>query len=811
VEQYGSGEAYLPILDGLSRLCRGPQARRVIDLLQQYAPSWLAQMPSVLSPAEKESTQHTAGVSRERMLREMADAVELMSAENPIIFVLEDLHWSDYSTLDLMSFLARHRDPARVMVIGTYRPVEVILAEHRLKGVKQELRAQGLCTELALEYLMEETVAEYLSIRFPGHQFPRRLARLIHKRTEGNPLFMVNVVEYLVEADLVSRDGSRWMLRTALDKIEAATPESLRNLIEKQIERLSDDERTVLEGAAVVGMECSTAAIAAGLERDEGWVEEQCEKLVKRHEFLTPAKVVRLPDGTLTRRHKFSHVLFLEVPYSLIPGRRRRHIHRRIGDRGEIVYSERPNEIAAELAMHFAEGQDFPRAARYLVMAAENAARCSAHHEAAALAWRGLSLLESLAQTSESSQQQMTLQIILGVSVMATKGFASAEAEQVYLRAKELYWLQGPSTQLFSGLWLLGHLYFFRGKIETAMEVSDQMLQLSEGLNDPGLVMQAELAVGATLVELGRCADAIEHLQRASAIYESHRTQAYTTLMGHDCKVISESYAARALWALGYPDRALTKMNRAEELAQQLSHAQSLVAALHFGAELHLLRGESSLARSRAEALVALAEEYGLELWLACGNVDLGWAEIQDGHLESGIDRLRRGLDAQQATGASLWKAHFLSLLASALARTGNLAEGLSLVQQAIGGSEESGESYFLAELHRVKGEILLMHAFAQQGARRNTLRTEARSSLDRALTTAKQQQTRSWELRAVLSRQFDPEAKTPELKSRLRSLYEWFKEGHETSDLRTAKDLIAIVGDAQRLPSPNDKRRAIA
>jgi predicted ATPase len=191
--------------------------------------------------------------------------------------------------------------------------------------------------------------------------------------------------------------------------------------------------------------------------------------------------------------------------------------------------------------------------------------------------------------------------------------------------------------------------------------------------------------------------------------------------------------------------------------------------------------------------------------------VDLGWADVQDGQLQAGAERLRRGLDAHQATGASLWRAHFLALLASALAKTGNLADGLSLVQQAIDGSEGSGESYFLAELHRVKGEILLMHASAQHGTRRNALRTESRISLNRALTIAKQQEARSWELRAVVSCQFDPEAKASEIKNRLRSLYEWFKEGHETSDLRIAKDRLAISRDAQRLPSLNDKRRAIA
>jgi predicted ATPase len=233
-------------------------------------------------------------------------------------------------------------------------------------------------------------------------------------------------------------------------------------------------------------------------------------------------------------------------------------------------------------------------------------------------------------------------------------------------------------------------------------------------------------------------------------------------------------------------------MNRAEELAQQLSHAQSLVAALHFGAELHLLRGESSLARRRAESLIALAEEYGLELWLACGNIDLGWAEVDEGHLAQGIERLRRGLSAHEATGARLWRAHFLALLARALAKAGHVPDGLSFAQQAIESSENGGESYFLAELHRVKGEILLAHGSSSSITPSLALRREAQNSFERALGTAKQQKAKSWELRAAMSCSFDEvTSKRCALESTLRSSYEWFKEGHATSDLRAAKSLL--------------------
>jgi predicted ATPase len=638
VEQYGAGEAYLPVLDGLSRLCRSPKAARVRDLLKQFAPTWVSQMPSITSPGDRQPLQ----ASREGMLREMGEAVEAMTAESPLVLVLEDLHWSDYSTLDLISFLARHRESARLMVVGTYRPVEVILSEHKLKGLQQDLQAQGFCRVLNLDYLSQGAVSQFIDKRFRNHRFPQRFARLVYRRSEGNPLFMVNLAEFLIDKDLVVKEGEHWKLKASLNEVESAVPESVKQLIEKEIERLTADERTVLEVASVVGVECSAASIAAALEKDETWVEEHCEELVRRHHFLMPARVIDAPDGSVTSRYRFCHVLYLEVPYHSIPRRRRGLIHRRVGDREESIYRERAAEIAAELAMHFEQGRDFARAVKYLLMAAENAARCSAHHEAAALARRGLSLLGSISRTPDTANQEITLQMILGVSVMATKGFASSEVEELYAASKELYWIQGPSPQLFSGLWLLGHLYFFSGKMEITLEVADQLLQLAEGLNDRALITEAELAVGATLVELGRCLEAVEHLERASSLYDTNRNNQYITFMGHDCKVVTESYAARALWSLGFSDRALERVSLAVTLSERLAHAQSMAVAFHLAAEIHNLRGEYAAAASRSQSLIVLADEYSLELWLACGNVDLGWAQIEQDQLDEGIENVRR-------------------------------------------------------------------------------------------------------------------------------------------------------------------------
>jgi predicted ATPase/DNA-binding winged helix-turn-helix (wHTH) protein len=409
LEQYGAGEAYLPVLDSFSRLGREHGAN-VVDVLRRHAPSWLAQMPGLTSSGERQTLQEQIrGVTRERMLREMADAVEALTSETPLVLVLEDLHWCDYATLDLVSYLARRRYAARLLLIGTYRPVEVIVTEHPLRDVKQDLHLHKLCHELPLEYLSEEAVAEFLQLRFPAHEFPARLAAMIHRRTEGNPLFMVNVADYLVDEKIIAEVDGVWRLLVDLEEVGLGVPENIRHMIEKQFDRLTPEEQRVLEGASVVGMDCSAVAMSAGLAEDVIRIEEVCDGLARRNHFLLPAYLAELPDGTITPRYRFIHALYLNVLYKRVVPTRRCQIHGRIGVRGEAIYGERVGEIAAELAVHFEQSRDLVKAVRYLQIAAENAARRSADHEAVTLARHGLELLNALPDAAERVQEESSL------------------------------------------------------------------------------------------------------------------------------------------------------------------------------------------------------------------------------------------------------------------------------------------------------------------------------------------------------------------------------------------------------------------
>src|SRR5215467_3035027 len=800
LEHYGSGEAYLPVLDAFSRLCRSAASTQVLNCLRQHAPSWLAQMPSVIEPAERSLlSSHAQGATRERMLREMAEAIETLSSENPFLLVLEDLHWSDYSTLDLISYLARRPDRARLMVIGTYRPVDVIVGGHPLKGVKRELQAHKLCRELPLEYLAEEAVAEYLNTRFPGDQLPPRLRRTIYRRTEGNPLFLVNVVEYLIDQKMIVEEERGWNLRVELSAVEKGIPANLRQLIEKQIERLDPDERMVLEAASVAGMECSSVAIAAGLENTVEWVEQHCEELAQRHQFLSPAWLVELPDGTITPRHRFIHVLYRDVPYRSMAPMRRSEIHQRIAERGVAIYGDRASEIAAELAMHFEESRDWPRAVQYMIQAAENTTRKSAHHEDADLAQRGLVLLMLLPKSTERDQQEFALRIILILSCGALKGFAWAGVESAYAEGKDLFRLSKPSPQVFNWLYLLGLFRMFRANTRGALEIADQVLDLAEDLKDPRLIMEAHRARGSTLLEIGRCTEALEHVNRASHLYSVNQPFSQTLISGRDCKVLSECSAGKALWALGFPDAAMQRMQVGLEVARQLAHPQSLAYAACFVAQLHQLRGEPLLAQERAKEVIRIAEEYGLELWVTFGKIDLGWADAELGDVQ-GIERMQQGLAAYEATETKIFYPSFLCSLADQLNKAQRIEEGLAVIAQAISCAEHTSENYSLPELHRIRGELLLNRSGVLQvgehpgRSSKISILSEARASFIDALAIAKRQEARSWELRAALSlHRLDMAVGKPN-HTQLAETYSSFTEGFETADLKSARKLLDSV-----------------
>jgi predicted ATPase len=708
VEHYGPSEAYLPVLEALGQLCRGPGGEQVIALLSRYAPTWLAQMPGLIDEAEFAAVQRRAqGATRERMLRELAEAMEALTAATPLVLALEDLHWSDYSTLDLLAVLGQHRGPARLLVLGTYRPADVIVSGHPLKALKQELQAHGRCEELPLGFFTDAEVAQYLAVRFPRQQLPPELGRALHQSTEGNPLFMVNVVDYWVSQKVLVETGGHWQVAAGVEDIAAGAPESLRQMIEKQLGRLTPEERRLLEAASVAGVEFTTAAVAAGLGGEGERVEEWCEGLAKRGQFLQARGTETGAEGRVMGRYGFLHTLYQQVLYERAAVVRRARLHRRIGEWGESAYGERVSDLAAELAVHFERGHDYARAVRYLWQAAKNAGRRHALQEAVAVLNKGLELLKMLPDTPERAQQELALHIALGVPLLMTKGYAAPEVEHTYARARELCQQPGESPHLLPALAGLFQFYFVRADLHTARELGEQLLTLAQRQHDPVLLARGHMSLGLPLFGLGEFTLAREHLEQGVALYDPQRHGSPISRAVQD-RIVILSYAAAALWQLGYPDQALERSHEAIALARQLSHPFSLALAADFAAWLHQFRREWQAVQEQAEAAITLSTDHGFSYWLAVGTILRGWARAQEGYGEEGLVQIRQGLAACRPTRAELAWPHWLALLADVYEKRGQTQEGLATVAEALARVENTGERWYEAELYRLKGELLL-------------------------------------------------------------------------------------------------------
>jgi DNA-binding winged helix-turn-helix (wHTH) protein/tetratricopeptide (TPR) repeat protein len=794
IEHYGAGEAYLPLLEALGRLCRAHGGKPLVDLLAQHAPTWLMQLPSLMRPAELETLQRkVAGATKERMLRELAEALEALTTERPVILWLEDLHWGDYSTLDWLAFVARRQERARLFVLGTYRPVEVLTREHPLKAVKQELQVHGHCRELALDFLGEGDVTEYLARRFAvgavREPSLRRVAQLIHQRTDGNPLFMINVVDSLVARGVLVQSDGRWELKGGVKEVEEGVPESLRQLIEQPIERVRPETQRMLEVASIAGAKFSAAAVAAGMETEVDVIEEQCEGLVRREQFLRAGGTIDWPDGTVAARYGFLHALYQDVLYHRLTARRRQRLHQRIGEREEAAYGDRVGEIAAELAMHFEQGRDYRRAVQYLQQAGENALHRSAHREALSLFTQGLELLKALPDTSERAQQELALQIILGRSLTATRGWAAPEVERAFARAQELCHQIGETPQLFPVLQGLCSYHLARGKLHAARELAEQLPRLAQKMSSQDYLLRACTLLGQTLYFLGEFASAREHLERGIALSDAQKHRLYIppdTLQHFG--VVCLCYVALALCALGCPDQALRRIHEALTLARDLDHPLSLVYALHHGALLHGWRREWSAVHTQAEATITVATERGFSYLLALGVFNRGWALVEQGHYEEGLAQLRQGVADSRAAGGT--PVGFHGLLAEASGKVERPEEGLSILAQALVSVDKSGRRHYEAELYRLKGTLTLQ---SQVPSPKSKVEQEAEEYFLKAIEIARRQQAKSLELRAAmsLSRLWQSQGKKEEARKMLAEIYGWFTEGFDTADLKEAKALL--------------------
>jgi DNA-binding winged helix-turn-helix (wHTH) protein/predicted ATPase len=715
IEQFGEGEAYLPILEALGRIGRKAGNEQFSAFLGRYAPTWLAQLPTLIDEEKQETLQHRVqGTTRARMLRELVEAVEIFTADGSnvepplLVLVLEDLQWSDYSTLDLLASLARREERARLLIFGTYRPAEGLTEGHPLRAVLQELQSHAKCKELVLPPLDAEAVKDYVDRRFPNSTLPAPLAQVLHRVTDGLPFFLCAFIDDLVERNLIIHAADGWQLQGGLSAIAAVVPDNIRQLIERQIDRVEARERKILEAASIAGVEFPTAAIAASLSTSEEEVEEASAHMAARSAFLQPAGVMEWPDGTVSARYRFRHALYQQLWHEHVGIARRQRLNLRIAERVEAAYGDRVDEVATELAVYFEQGRNFARAIHYYARAAEKAIRRCAYQEAVLHLGKGLDLLATLPDKSTHAQQEFVLRLTLGISLQAIRGYGDVEVERAYASAQGLSQQTHDPEQLFRILFGLWQFHVVRAEYRRAQELSAQLLNLADTSRDVGLLVEAHGAVGVTLFHLGEIVSAYDHFERSTSLYDPEKHRTHVRIYNQDPWVACRSYSGQALWLLGYADQALQRTREAWEYARALAHPFSQAFALSDMILIYLLQGDVEKVQEEAQALLALSQEYNFPMWRMTAMERQAWAQAEIGHAENGLEIMQQAIGMRQGISAKIRIPYHKTRLAELYNKAGQPAQGLAQMQEAFALAEATEEHWWEAEMYRVKGELLL-------------------------------------------------------------------------------------------------------
>jgi predicted ATPase len=535
-------------------------------------------------------------------------------------------------------------------------------------------------------------------------------------------------------------------VRENVDARTLGIPVDIRIAIERQVDRLDDRERRLLDVASVLSGACSAAAIAAGAGEPTSEVEAALDALARRSAFVRRGPTLEWPDGTVSATFGFLHALYREVLGERTLPARRAELHRMIGLRLEAAYRHRAPEIAAELAVHFDESRDLARAVLYYQHAAETDRRRTALNGARQHFARALSLLERLPPSDEREERELSLQIGLGGVLMQISGWGAPAVAQAYERASELCHKRGATPHVFPALWNLWIFYSARARLDAACGLTDRLFELAHQSGEPAQLLQAHHARWSTSFLLGDLHGTEAHAREGIGLCQLDRCDSETLAYGsHDTGVCARAHSARALALIGRPDAALTMMNEAVARARALDHPFTLAFALAHAAALHQFRREAAATRDVAAAAHEIASEHCFPLLLTWSKCLLGWSLAELGEASNGIAVLREGLRIAEATGSEVYKPHWLGLLASAEARNGLIAEARRSIEDALEVRDRRGERFYLAELYRLRGELRLA---ADAGSH-----DLADEDFARALEIADSQGARQLFLRAATSR----------------------------------------------------------
>jgi class 3 adenylate cyclase/predicted ATPase len=725
-----------------------------------------------------EPTSALAGMDPEMQRRRTFEAMTRLllreSLNQPLLVLVEDLHWLDRETEAWLHVLSERVAAAHILLLVNYRP-EYRHGWHR----------KTYYTQLRLDPLGREEAHELLTALLGDGAGVHALTQFILAKTEGNPFFMEEIVKTLLDQHILVRapaaGGAPGPLVLTQPLTEGQLPPTVQGVLAARIDRLPVPEKTLLQTLAVIGKAFPLSLVAQVVGQPEDALQPLLARL-QEAEFIYEQPAFPEPEYT------FKHALTQEVAYHTLLQERRRDVHERTAQAIETLFRARVEDYYSELAHHYRRSGNLDKAVAYLQRAGQQAMARSAHADAIEQLTAALELLTRLPESPARAQQELDVQTTLGPALMHTQGYAAPEVEHAYARARALCQQLEVTSQLFPVLWGLAMFSQVRGEFQTARALAEQLMTMAQRTPDAALLLQAHRMLASSIFWSGDFALARGHAEQGLALYDRDQHPTYVALSGQDPGIACLCYATWTLLLQGYPDQALQRSQEVLRLAQELAQPHGLAMALSFTVWLHYCRAETPAMQEQAAALLALAHEHGFPLYVARGLIMGGRALVEQGYTAEGIAQMRQGLSAYRATGAAMEQTHWLTLLAEAYGRDGQVAAGLAVLADALEAVHTTGAHCYVAELYRLKGELLLAASATQQ--------TEGSACFRQALDIARDQQAKFLELRAAtsLARLWQRQGKRTEARELLAPIYSWFTEGFDTADLQDAKALLEEV-----------------
>ena len=732
VEQYGAGEPYLPVLEALAELCRFDKA--AMSLLRDVAPIWLVQLPWLSTAAERDALrQELAGVSPDRMLREMGELLDRYTATKPVLLVTEDLHWSDRATLQLVDFIARRRGSARLMWLASFRLAEVIALDHPLNTLRHELRLHGLCEEIVLDPFSESEIADYVAQRLPSVAHDEAFVHALHERTDGLPLFVASVMTDVVAQQAQGGDDTAVAMRVA----KMAVPESLAAIIDHYIAKLGAEQRMVLEAAAVCGTEFRVGTVAAALEREGAWVGQACEDLLREQRWLVAERADEGGDDA-EPAYSFRHALFRQVLYERTASSARAQLHRKIGAALEGERASGVPVAAAELGMHFERGREPIAAVRYYAEAADAALGNFSPEACMRIIERASSLLEHAPSGPERNALQITIGTLYGLAAFQVLG-AGSEAKNAFRRAYSLL-DEAPHhpirARLLHGF---GFMLTLRGEYVEALAVADRAEALGSITKDPVLLSSACTVHGQVDQLQGRSSAAQIWLERGLALAERLDVGPGEFLV--DPQVALLGLLAIPLLHLGSVEQGRACLERALSRARDRKWPMARLVAIWYSALFEVRLGNTECVATLADEMHGLVDEFALAHGRTAWRWFRAWADARMGSPRDAYERIRGAYEDNTRLGMLAGASEVLGYATEALLLAGEVDGAQKQLEEALQVADKLGERVYLPQLFMMEAAI----------ARARGQSTAARASVRRAVAEAREQEALWLELMALL------------------------------------------------------------